>query len=125
MDATELMLEDYVFNTEHGGATLEKIKKIEKGKVWLEDSDTPVSIEYIKPVNILPQYLDLVGFEKKYGVKGYWYKEYSFPDFMYIMFEHNTNKVSLVEVKINKNHGTYRNIEKLHELQHLVKQYKN
>ena len=126
MNTTELMLGDYVFNTEHGGATLEKVSKIEKEKVWIENSDTPVSIKYIHPVNILPSYRSLIGFERRSpNIKGYWFKECSFPDFITILFEYGTNRVSLVEINVGNSHGTYRNIESLHELQHLVKQYKN
>ena len=63
MKATDLMIGDYVVNTEFGKNDIDKIETLEPRRVWLEHGKTYVPIEFIEPIPLTTEILEKNGFK--------------------------------------------------------------
>lgn len=62
MKATELMLGDYVINTEFNKNEIDTIECIEEYRVWLKHGKTYIALEYIQPIPLTIEILQNNGF---------------------------------------------------------------
>ena len=76
MNANELMIGDYVINTEFDKNKVEKVKIIEGTRVWLSDENEYTPIVYIHPIELTMEILLKNGFTKKSDYKCTLYEDY-------------------------------------------------
>lgn len=117
MKATDLMIGDYVVNTEFGKNDIDKIETLEPRRVWLEHGRTYVPIEFIEPVPLTTEILEKNGFVKDEKDDNMYYWNWSVIDDC-ISYDKETSKVrifyvsGLTFVKI---------LQYVHELQHALR----
>lgn len=77
MKAEELMIGDWVRNTEFGKNGIDRIEDVEPRRVWLEHGTTYVPLCYIEPIPLNPEILKkngLVKIDDLEGVSRYYIK---------------------------------------------------
>lgn len=117
MKASDLMIGDYVVNTEFGKNKIDKIETLEPRRVWLEHGKTYVPIEYIEPIPLTTEILEKNGFVKDEKDDDMYYWNWSVIDDC-ISYDKETSKVrifyvsGLTFVKI---------LQYVHELQHALR----
>ena len=117
MKATDLMIGDWVVNTEFGKNKIDKIETLEPRRVWLEHGKTYVPIEYIEPIPLTTEILEKNGFVKDEKDDNMYYWNWSVIDDC-MSYDKETSKVrifyvsGLTFVKI---------LQYVHELQHALR----
>ena len=117
MKATDLMIGDWVVDTEFGKNKIDKIETLEPRRVWLEHGRTYVPIEFIEPVPLTTEILEKNGFVKDENDDDWYYWNWSVIDDC-IFYYKETSKVrilyasGLAFVKI---------LQYVHELQHALR----
>lgn len=117
MKATDLMIGDWVVNTEFEKNKIDKIETLEPRRVWLEHSKTYVPIEFIEPIPLTTEILEKNGFVKDEKDDNMYYWNWSVIDDC-MSYDKETSKVrifyvsGLTFVKI---------LQYVHELQHALR----
>lgn len=70
LQAKDLMVGDFVINTDFERNVIDTIDTIEQTRVWLTNGRTYVPIEFISPIPITPKILEKNGFVLKEEEKG-------------------------------------------------------
>lgn len=70
MEVKDLMIGDWVVNTEFGRNIIDTIDTIEPDRVWLKEGHTYVPIEFIIPIPLTSEILEKNEFILKEGEKG-------------------------------------------------------
>ncbi len=126
MDARQLMLGDYVINTEFGKNEIDQIDILEPTRVWLKGGKTYVPINYIEPIPLTPEILEKNGFivcENTEIRHDYiWHDNNSY---IYVIFWNDGNLLVKMETNLNEGRGINSvhncDIVFVHELQHCLK----
>ena len=126
MDAKQLMLGDYVINTEFGKNEIGQIDILEPTRVWLKGGKTYVPINYIEPIPLTPEILEKNGFivcENTGNKHDYiWYDNKSY---IYVIFRNDGNLLVTMETDLNEGRGINSvhncDIFFVHELQHVLR----
>ena len=67
MKANELMIGDWVIDTEFGRNEIDRVECIEPTRVWLYNGKLYTPIKYLKPVPLTPEILEKNGLEHKHA----------------------------------------------------------
>lgn len=117
MNATNLMVGDFVVYTEFGKNDIDKIETLEPRRVWLEHGKTYVPIEYIEPIPLTTEILEKNGFVKDEKDDNMYYWNWSVIDDC-ISYDKETSKVRIFNVS---GLTFVKILQYVHELQHALR----
>ena len=117
MKATDLMIGDYVVNTEFGKNDIDKIETLAPRRVWLEHGRTYVPIEFIEPVPLTTEILEKNGFVKDENDDNMYYWNWGVIDDC-ISYDKETSKVRIFYVS---GLAFVKIVLYVHELQHALR----
>ena len=119
MDANELMIGDYVINTDFDKNKVERVETVETTRLWLSDERTYTPIVYIKPIELTMEILVKNGFKKKSDYKCTLYEDYyelyawEFNDGMWQISGHSSEFAGIPDQQVD--------VCYVHELQHALR----
>lgn len=130
LSAKDLMIGDWVVNTEFEKNEVDTIETLEPSRVWLTHGKTYVPIEYIAPVPLTEEILEKNGFELEcHREDDHRVYFYIIPKVLHINVQRN-DKSSLRKVEREKDWGMRilayignvdYNLDYVHELQHAMR----
>ena len=120
MNANELMIGDYVINTEFDKNKVEKVEIIGGTRVWLSDENEYTPIVYVEPIDLTMDILLKNGFTKKFDYKcTLFYEDYydlyawEFNDEMWQICGHSREFAGIPDQQVD--------VCYVHELQHALR----
>lgn len=117
MKTTDLMIGDYVVNTEFGKNKIDKIETLEPRRVWLKRGKTYVQIKFIEPVPLTTEILEKNGFVKDENDDNMYYWNWSVIDDC-MSYDKETSKVRIFSVS---GLTFVKILQYVHELQHALR----
>lgn len=116
-NASDLMIGDYVVNTEFGKNKIDKIETLEPRRVWLKRGKTYVPIEFIEPIPLTTEILEKNGFVKDENDDNMYYWNWSVIDDC-MSYDKETSKVRIFSVS---GLTFVKILQYVHELQHALR----
>ena len=117
MKASDLMIGDWVVNTEFGKNKIDKIETLEPRRVWLEHGRTYVPIEFVEPIPLTTDILKKNGCVKDEKDDNMYYWNWGVIDDC-ISYDKETSKVRIFYVS---GLAFVKIVLYVHELQHALR----
>ena len=125
MITKEIMIDDWVINTEFGKNKMGQVEIVELTRVWLRNCNTYVPCEFIKPIPLTQEILEKNGFEVQDqggGRKDVWTGfDIDCEEDIEIEFQYNVPVYLKIDGGYKGEYYTSSDIKYIHELQHAMR----